>query len=174
MGQGSGLQSTCVPLPMGRAGAHARGSGGGNGLVPVQGTERMGGDRCLEQKRVCVSVQISLCPRVRFPCSAQCQMCFLSVSRKAPCPVWHRHHRAEHGALCVGHRMDLSAYRPCATKPRGRGERVGVARSTSALGRRNEEMSTWQVQLEQELGDGGQTAMQRVRMSPCACGVWGQ
>lgn len=34
-------------------------------------------------------------------------------------------------------------------------------------------MSTWQVQLEQELGDGGHTAMQRVRMSPCACGVWG-
>lgn len=39
---------------------------------------------------------------------------------------------------------------------------------------RYEEMSTWQVQLEQELGDGGQTAMQRVRMSPCAYGVGGQ
>lgn len=43
MGQGSGSRRTCVPLPVGRAGARTGGSGGGNGLVPGQGAERMGG-----------------------------------------------------------------------------------------------------------------------------------
>lgn len=43
MGQGSGSRRTCVPLPVGRAGARTGGRGGGNGLVPGQGTERMGG-----------------------------------------------------------------------------------------------------------------------------------